>query len=81
MKYKKVTQTMQKVTVDILTQFMCTRNMYEVIDVYNKVMEEYELCSDPFTHTPCTFEEYCKNCIEYERQYMDEMYGHHDGLE
>ena len=81
MKQKKITSTMQKVAADILTQFMFTRNMDEVIEVYNRVMEEYDLCSDPFTHTPCTFEEYCKNCIEYERQAMDEKYGHHDGLE
>ena len=81
MKQKKITHTMQKVACDILTQFMFTRNMDEVIEVYNKVMEEYDLCSDPFTYTPCTFDEYCKNSIEYERQAMDEKYGHHDGLE
>ena len=81
MKQKKITSTMQKVAADILTQFMFTRNMDEVIAVYDKVMEEYELCSDPFTHTPCTFEEYCKMQIEYEKQAMIERYGHCDGLE
>lgn len=81
MKQKKITHTMQKVAADILTRFMFTRNMDEVIEVYNKVMEEYELCSDPFTYTPCTFEEYCKMQIEYEKQVMIERYGHCDGLE
>jgi hypothetical protein len=55
--------------------------MDEVVSVYNKVMEEYELCEDPFTHTPCTFEEFCKMQIEYEKQAMIEKYGHCDGLE
>lgn len=81
MKQKKITPTMQKVACDILTQFLFTRNMDEVVAAYNKVMEEYELCEDPFTHTPCTFEEYCKMQIEYEKQAMIEKYGHCDGLE
>lgn len=81
MKQKKITSTMQKVACDILTQFLFTRNMDEVVAAYNKVMEEYELCEDPFTHTPCTFEEYCKMQIEYEKQAMIERYGHCDGME
>ena len=81
MKQKKITHTMQKVACDILEKFLFTRNMEEVVEVYNKVLEEYGLCEDPFTHTPCTFEEYCKNMIEYEKQVMIEKYGHCDGLE
>ena len=81
MKQKKITHTMQKVACDILTQFLFTRNMDEVVAAYNNVMEEYELCEDPFTHTPCTFEEFCKMQIEYEKQAMIEKYGHCDGLE
>lgn len=81
MKQKKITHTMQKVACDILMQFLFTRNMDEVVEVYNKVLEEYDLCEDPFTHTPCTFEEYCKNQIEYEKQLMMERYGHCDGLD
>lgn len=81
MKKKKITPTMQKVACDILTQFLFTRNMDEVVEAYSRVLKEYELCEDPFTHTPCTFEEYCKNSIEYEKQVMIERYGHCDGLE
>ena len=81
MKQKKITSTMQKVACDILTQFLFTRNMDEVVAAYDKVMEEYELCEDPFTHTPCTFEEFCKMQIEYEKQAMVQKYGHCDGLE
>ncbi len=81
MKQKKITHSTQKVACDILTQFLFTRNMDEVVAAYNNVMEEYELCEDPFTHTPCTFEEFCKMQIEYEKQAMIEKYGHCDGLE
>jgi hypothetical protein len=80
-KKKKITPTMQTVACDILTQFLFTRNMDEVVEAYSRVLKEYELCEDPFTHTPCTFEEYCKNSIEYEKQVMIERYGHCDGLE
>ncbi len=81
MKQKKITSTMQKVAADILIQFMFTRNMDEVIEVFNRVMEQYDLHDDPFTGVPCTFDDYCKNTIEYEKQVMIERYGHCDGLE
>ena len=77
----KITKTMQKVAADILMRFVFTRNMDEVVEVYNKVMEQYDLHTDPFTGTPCTLDEYCKNILEYERQIMIEKYGHCDGLD
>lgn len=77
----KITKTMQRVAVDILMEFMFTKNMDEVIEAYDRVFERYELCEDPFTLTPCTPEEYCKNKLEYEKQIMMERYGHCDGLE
>ena len=81
MKNIKITSTMQKVAVDILTQLLFTRNMDEVIEVYNKVKEQYDLYDDPFTGIPCTPEEYCESKLEYEKQIMIERYGHCDGLE
>ena len=77
----KITKTMQKVAVDILSDFMYTRNMDEVIEAYRKAFERYGLCEDPFTGFPCTPEEWGKNQLEYEKQTMIEMYGHCDGLE
>lgn len=77
----KITKKMQQVAADILTQFMFTRDMDDVVDVWSKVYKQYELFSDPFTGVPCTHEEYCKNQLEYEKQTMIEMYGHCDGLE
>ena len=77
----KITKTMQKVAVDILMEFMFTRNMDEVIEAYHRVMEQYNLYEDPFTSCPCTPDEYCKNSLEYERQIMIERYGHCDGLD
>ena len=81
MKQRKITPTMQKVAADILMEFLFTNNMDEVIDVYNKVMKQYNLCEDPFTRVPCTPEEYCESKLEYEKQMMMERYGHCDGLE
>ena len=81
MKQKKITPTMQKVAADILMQFMFTRDMDEVVNTYNRVLEQYDLCEDPFTHVPCTPEEYCESVLEYEKQIMIEKYGHCDGLE
>ena len=77
----KITKTMQKTAADILMEFLCTRNMDEVVEAYNRVFKRYGLCEDPFTRCPCTPEEYYENSLEYERQTMIERYGHCDGLD
>lgn len=77
----KITKTMQKVVADILTQFMFTKDMDEVIKVWDNIYEQYGLCQDPFTRCPCTPEEYCESVLEYERQTMIDRYGHCDGLD
>ena len=71
----------RKVAADILTAFMFADDINDAIAVWNDLFEKYELCSDPFTHTPVTPEEYAKNKLEYDRQTMIERYGHCDGLE
>jgi hypothetical protein len=60
---------------------MFTKNMEEVMNVWQKIYEQYGLCEDPFTHTPCSPEEYYENQLEYEKQTMIAKYGHCDGLE
>lgn len=70
----------QKVAADILTAFMFTKTMDDVINVWDDLFEKYDLYSDPFTNTPVTAEEYAKNRLEYDRQTMIERYGHCDGL-
>lgn len=77
----KITKAMQKVAADILMEFIFTQTMDEVVEAYDRVFERYGLCNDPFTHTPCTPEEYCENSLEYEKQVMIERYGHCDGLD
>lgn len=81
MKQRKITKTEQKVAASILTQFMFTKNMDEVIQVWKELYDKYELEDDPFTNTPVTPEEYCKNRLEYDKQIMIERYGHCDGLD
>lgn len=77
----KITKQMQKVAANILMEFMFTRNMDEVIEAYQRVLEQYDLHEDPFTRCPCTPDEYYKSLLEYERQAMIERHGHCDGLE
>ncbi len=77
----KITKRDQRIVASVLTEFMFTKTMDEVVEVWKEVFEQYELCYDPFTNTPCTPEEYCKNKLEYEKQIMIEKYGHCDGLE
>ena len=88
MKQKKITPTMQKVAVDILSDFeilvMTKDGSYtfeEVWDIVQKHVDGYGLYKDPFTSMICTAEEYAKNSLKYEKQIMMERYGHCDGLE
>ena len=78
---RKVTKRDQRVAAEILTQFMFTNTMDEVMKVWNQVYEQYGLCDDPFTGIPCTPDEYCENRLEYDKQTMVEKYGHCDGLD
>ena len=77
----KITKKDQRIAADILTQFMFTKNMDDVNEVWREVFNQYGLYEDPFTHTPCTYEEYFENLSEYEKQLMIDKYGHCDGLE
>lgn len=77
----KTSKRDQRVAADILTEFMFTKTMDDVINVWNDLFEKYGLCSDPFTHIPVIPEEYAKNKAEHDRQIMMERYGHCDGLE
>ena len=80
-KRPKITERDRRVASGILMQFMFTRDMTDVMRVWDEVFEQYGLCKDPFTRTPCTPEEYAKSSLEYEKQTMIERYGHCDGLE
>lgn len=77
----KITEKDRKLVSEILAQFMFAKNMDDVMGVWQKLYDEYELCDDPFTQTPCTPKEYCENQLEYEKQIMIDRYGHCDGLE
>lgn len=77
----KITKRDKKVAADILMEFLCTSNMDEVVEAYDRVFKKYGLYSDPFTSCPCTPDEYYESKLEYERQAMIERYGHCDGLD
>lgn len=88
MKKRKIaiTKPMQKVALDILSdlEILMMKNIEipkELIEIFNKHKDKYNLCEDPFTQMLCLPEEFSKNCLEYEKQLMIEKYGHCDGLE
>jgi len=80
MKKHKITIRDQRTASEILTRFMCTKDMDDVVNVWNDVYDFYDLCDDPFTGMPCTSEEYGKLQFEYEKQTMIDRYDHCDGL-
>lgn len=84
-KQPKITDTMQKVAVDILEEleaYMMTHDApEEIYQIFKKMFDKYELCQDPFTRMVCTTKEWAKNSLEYDRQIMIERYGHCDGLD
>ena len=77
----KITKSMQKVAADILIELTFARDMDEVWKVYDRAFERYGLHKDPFTHLPCTSDEWCESKLEYDRQTMIERYGHCDGID
>ena len=88
MKQKKITHTMQKVAVNILSDFeilLMTHNgpytADEIIAIMNKHEKGYALCEDPFTRMLCTSKEAIENQLEYDRQCAEMKYGHSDWLD
>ena len=88
MKHKKITHATQKVAANILSDFeiltMTHNGPYtfeEIWAIVQKHVDGYGLCEDPFTRMLCTSKEAIENQLEYDRQTMDEKYGHWDGLE
>lgn len=88
MKQRKITDTMQKVAVSILSDFeilMMSHNgpytFEEIWAIVQKHVDNYGLCEDPFTRMICTSKEAIENQLEHDRQTMYERYGHWDGLD
>ena len=80
-KKRPVTDKEQQIAAEILTAFMFTKDMDDVMRVWKSIYDQYALCDDPFTSCPCSSKEYLENKEEYQRQVMMERYGHCDGLE
>ena len=74
----KITDKMQQVAADILTRLYFVNDIDEVIKVVKEMEEKYELCDDPFSHTPCTTKEYYESVKEYEKQVMEERFGYYE---
>lgn len=75
-----LTEKEQRVAIDFLENLIFSGiNVPE--GFFDEMMKRYELLGNPFTGLPCTFKEYCKNSVEYDRQCMFEKYGHCDGID
>ena len=81
MKQKKITSSMQKVAVNILSDFeiltMTHNGPYtfeEVWAIVQKHVDGYGLCEDPFTRMICTSKEAMENQFEYDRQAFEQKY-------
>ena len=88
MKQKKITHPMQKVAVDILSDFevltMTHNGPYifeEIWAIIQKHVDSYGLCKDPFTSMLCTEEEWWKSNAEYAKQTAEEKYECCDWLD
>lgn len=77
---KKYTKSSQRAICDILTEIMFVKDLDTLSNIFDHYYNVYDLCDDPFTHCPCTPDEYAKLSLEYEKQIMIEKYGHCDGL-
>lgn len=80
-KRRKITERDQQVAADILIRFAFVNSMDAFESEYNAVLKAYDLCDDPFTHLPCSPGQYAENSLAYDRQAMEDRYGHFDGLE
>ena len=80
-KRRNLTERDQQVAAEILIRFTFVNSMDAFEAEYKKLMKDYDLCDDPFTCLPCSPSQYPENLLEYERQTMEERYGHCDGLD
>lgn len=80
-KKRPITDKEQRIAAEILTAFMFTKDMDDVMRVWKAVYNQFALCDDPFTGCPCSSKEYLENRAEHDRQIMIDRYGHCDGLE
>lgn len=78
---KRLTNVEQRLAAEILTAFMFVKDMDDLNKTWEHLYNEYELQDDPFTHCPCSIDDYYKFRLEYDRQTMMKKYGHCDGLE
>ncbi len=67
-KHIKISNTMQKVAVDILTEFIFCKNMDDVLDTVKRKIREHELMDDPFTGLPCSSKDWYESKLEFDRQ-------------
>ena len=73
-----ISDSMQKVAVDVLERLMFVKDLNELSEIFEYVYKKYKLCDDPFTKMPCTTKEYAKLSYSYDKQKAEEMYGHSD---
>ncbi len=80
MKDNAITLSAQRAVANVLTAFMFVEDETGFHSVWEQFYKAYDLMNDPFTTCPCAPKDYYKSKLEYDKQIMDDLYGHHDGL-
>lgn len=79
----KLQEHISSIVIDLIIM-RCEENdnILDLLDDYiEELIDQYMLEIDPFTGLPCSTKEYLNNSFEYQKQIMNEKYGHCDGLE
>lgn len=75
----KLTDKERRVAIWILEEYIYGHEGFDK-NFFDRIMDAFQLMTDPFTGLPCTPTEWEKNSYEYDCQLMEARYGHHDGL-
>ena len=65
---EKIELDKDRLVASILTEFMFTKTMEDVNEVWHRLFKTYNLRYDPFTSTPVSAYDYYANALEYDRQ-------------
>lgn len=68
----KTLEIERRVAAEILTELMFVKDINDIIKIYDKFYQKYDLEKDPFTSTPCDYKTYEKVRTEYLKQMFNE---------
>ena len=73
---KKITKSATLAVIDVLSELYMAHDMHDVLEVYKRMQDKYNIYDDPFTGFPTTEEEFFNNREELNKQRMEEKYDY-----